>query len=281
MYSRLHIRLFVLLFSFAAFAVSAQEPVVRSTKPARPVFSSFSFTAGGARLYDDYLSVSDYLGGEFGFLYEQMRALSAPSGRWVMRHRLDLSAACTRNFKMLSAMVSYSYGLLYGWEFPCGIKLRSGGELALSGGALYCQGNSNNPANAKAVLSLGFSEMLSYTWRLARCPLTFRYHLTLPVAGVFFSPAFGESYYEMFYLGNHAGLAHFGSWHNRFDMGNLLTVEIPLGRHALRLGYTNTIRYSHAEHLRYFHCSHALLAGFSTPLGRKASEARAVWQPFY
>ena len=125
--------------------------------------------------------------------------------------------------------------------------------------------------------------MLTYTLHIGRFPITFRYQLSLPVLGVFFSPAFGESYYEIFYLKNHSGIVKFGSWHNRFDMNNLLTVEIPIGRSALRLGYDNRIRSSRASHLDYFHYSNAFVIGIATPISykRKNISERTSISAFY
>ena len=159
---------------------------------------------------------------------------------------------------------------------------RTGGEIELSGGVLYNPRNSNNPAAAKTSIALGFAEMLTYTLHIGHFPITLRYQLSLPVLGVFFSPAFGESYYEIFYLRNHSGIVKFGSWHNRFDMNNLLTVEIPIGRSALRLGYDNRIRSSRASHLDYFHYSNAFVIGIATPISkRKNISERTSISAFY
>ena len=99
---------------------------------------------------------------------------------------------------------------------------------------------------------------------------------------LFFSPGFGESYYEIFYLGNHSGIVKFGAWHNRFDMNNLLTVEIPIGRAALRIGYDNRIRTSRANHLDYFHYTNAFVIGVATPINRTPSTSgRSTIQAYY
>ncbi len=251
----------------------------------RPAFSAWNLKIGRACMHDDYLSLSNYKGAEWGFSYERMRVLPYGNGRWEMRHKFDIDAAkglnSTKNGDMIAAMVAYSYGQLYTWNFPCGIKVRSGGEIALSGGALYCPGNSNNPATAKAYLSIGLSEMVSYTWHIRNLPITFRYHLTLPVTGLFFSPAYGESYYEIFYIGNHSGFIQGVFWHNRFDMGNLFSIELPLGRNALRIGLDNHIRTSRADNTHYFHYSNSFIIGISTPIIRNTEQKKSVLQAYY
>ena len=257
-----------------------------NTRKERPVFVSTSLLAGRSTLHDSYLSISNYKGGEWGLMHERMRVLPFGGNRWVMRHRIDASASnafgTSSNGHLISAMLDYSYGQLYTLRFPCGLTWRTGGEIELSGGALYNPSNSNNPAAAKVTLSLGFSEMLTYTLHLGRLPVTLRYQLSLPVVSLFFSPGYGESYYEIFYLGNRAGIVKCGSWHNRFDMNNLFTVEIPIGRAALRIGYDNRIRSSRANHLDYFHYSNAFVIGVATSITRlKNSQGATSMSAYY
>lgn len=257
-----------------------------NTRVERPAFVSTSFLAGRAVLHDGYLSISNYKGGEWGLMHERMRVLPLGGNRWVMRHRIDASASnafgTSSNGHLISAMLDYSYGQLYTLRFPCGLTWRTGGEIELSGGALYNPSNSNNPASAKVNLALGFSEMLIYTLHLGRLPVTLRYQLSLPVVSLFFSPGYGESYYEIFYLGNRAGIVKCGSWHNRFDMNNLFTVEIPIGRAALRVGYDNRIRSSRANHLDYFHYSNAFVIGVATSITRlKNSQGATSLSAYY
>lgn len=281
----------ILLFLFGTagiMAVCAQEIATAETWDAnRPAFVSTSLTIGRGTLHDDYLSISNYRGYELGIMHERLRVLPFGNGKWVMRHRIDAYAAnsfsASGNGPLISAMLDYSYGQLYTYRFPCGLVWRTGGEIELSGGALYNPRNSNNPAAAKTSISLGFAEMLTYTLHIGHFPITVRYQLSLPVLEVFFSPAFGESYYEIFYLRNHSGIVEFGSWHNRFDMSNLLTVEIPIGRSALRLGYDNRIRSSRANHLDYFHYSNAFVIGIATPISykRKNISERTSISAFY
>ena len=278
----------LLLLNAGAPRLCAQEDLA-ATPPAashRPAFASTALLVGRAHLHDSYLSINNYSGYELGLMHERLRALPFGNGKWVMRHRIDASAANayspSQSGHLISAMLDYSYGQLYTRRFDCGLTWRTGGEIELSGGALYNPRNSNNPAAAKVNLSLGFAEMLTYTLHLGRIPVTLRYQLSLPVMSLFFSPGFGESYYEIFYLGNHSGIVKFGAWHNRFDMNNLLTVEIPIGRAALRIGYDNRIRTSRANHLDYFHYSNAFVIGVATPINRTPSTSgRSTIQAYY
>lgn len=279
--------LLLLTAGTGAAELHAQEATPETnTRKERPVFVSTSLLAGRGTLHDSYLSISHYKGSEWGLMHERLRVLPYGKDQWVMRHRIDASASnaygISSNGQLITAMLDYSYGQLYTLRFPCGLTWRTGGEIELSGGALYNPRNSNNPAAAKVNLSLGFSEMLTYTLHLGRLPVTLRYQLSLPVVSLFFSPGFGESYYEIFYLGNRAGIVKCGSWHNRFDMNNLFTVEIPIGRAALRIGYDNRIRSSRVNHLDYFHYSNAFVIGVATSITRlKNSQGATPLSAYY
>lgn len=246
----------------------------------RPVFVSTSLLAGRGTLHDSYLSISHYKGSEWGLMHERLRVLPYGKGQWVMRHRIDASASnaygISSNGQLITAMLDYSYGQLYTLRFPCGLTWRTGGEIELSGGALYNPRNSNNPAAAKVNLSLGFSEMLTYTLHLGRLPVTLRYQLSLPVVSLFFSPGFGESYYEIFYLGNRAGIVkcrvvaqpfrHEQPLHRR----NTHRPRSPA--HRLRQPHTR----SRVNHLDYFHYSNAFVIGVATSITRLKNSQEAT-----
>lgn len=66
------------------------------------------------------------------------------------------------------------------------ISVNDSPEACASAGFLYNIRNSNNPATAKVKVSVGFSGMAVYNFKIGRLPLTLRYQASLPVFGVFF-----------------------------------------------------------------------------------------------
>jgi hypothetical protein len=108
-----------------------------------------------------------------------------------------------------------------------------GGGAALSLGGIYNVRNSNNPGSLKTAVNLQLSAMALYRWN----DLTFRWQLSSPFAGMFFSPEYGHSYYEIFTLGNNRGTVHFGSFHNQLALRNYFTIDIPIRNITLRTGY--------------------------------------------
>ena len=152
----------ILLFLFGTAGISAvcaqKITTVETQNANRPAFISTALTIGRGTLHDDYLSISNYRGYELGIMHERLRVLPFGNGKWIMRHRIDAYAAnsfsASGNGHLISAMLDYSYGQLYKYRFPCGLVWRTGGEIELSGGALYNPRNSNNPAAAKTSIAL-------------------------------------------------------------------------------------------------------------------------------
>ncbi|MDE6528830.1 MAG: hypothetical protein K2L78_07280, partial [Muribaculaceae bacterium] len=102
------------------------------------------------------------------------------------------------------------------------------------------------------------------TWstRLWRMPVMFRWQTTLPLTGVFFSPEYDELYYEI-YLGNRRGLVH-GAWPgNYFRWDNLVAADLDFSTTRLRLGFRSRILSSEVNHITTRIFSWAFVIGVS------------------
>lgn len=212
----------------------------------RPAAAIFTIDVGGAVERDTYLSTLDYTGIDVRLGYEHLQATGFDPERWV--RQLDLGVDYTNttnpagNHTTHALRVEGQWSLMRRWhDVPWReLQLMAGGATSFTGGMLYNSLNSNNVVSGRVCWNVGLSGQVVYNFHLKRLPVTVRYQMTLPVLGAFYSPDYDESYYEM-HVGNHSGLAHFGWWGNRFDMVNLLTVDLRLGGTIVRLGYRNTI----------------------------------------
>jgi hypothetical protein len=101
--------------------------------------------------------------------------------------------------------------------------------------------------------------MALYNWRW----LTFRWQLSTPFAGMFFSPEYGHSYYEIFTLGNDKGTVHFGSFHNQLSLRNYFTVDVPLRNITLRAGYLGNYYKTDVNELVTKIVSHQFMLGLA------------------
>lgn len=232
----------------------------------RPVTAAYMLEAGSSRINDTYLTPLKYKGLMAGFRYERMQAMKFNPDRWVMRLALnaevDKTDNQTKNASLWYLGVDFSWGMTHRWMLHNGITIGAGGSTGLNLGCIYSDRNGNNPASAKASWTLNATGYLAWNFNIGRLPVTFRYQPTLPVTGVFFSPDYGELYYEI-YLGEDSGLAHMAWWGNYFSMENLLTIDLHLSNTCLRLGYRNNVLSTKVNEITTRMITHGVVFGVS------------------
>ena len=240
------------------------------------------FGIGRQKALDTYLSPFQYAGPEASFLRETMR-LTRFDRRLSVQSLFRVYAAMPGRYgyDIYTGLVNWNYGMHYRLAIGDNLKLLFGGMGDLNAGFIYNPRNSNNPASAKAFIDLDASAMAIYHFRLGRYHMTARYQANMPVAGLMFSPDYGSSYYEMFYIGNTGGIVQFGAWHNRVDLRNYLSVDLHLGKMALRLGYRQLMRTTHVNHIDTQVLNHMFVLGISGEIFRSAPPARRVVSLYY
>lgn len=225
------------------------------------------FTFGSRSVYDTYLSPLVYLRTDVGYIHERVRR-SKRRDRLVYQGLLRINAAVTDPFSGSSYMwacnVGYRWGAFYRFRPLPRLTLLAGGSVGGYVGGIYNQRNSNNPGNAKMNLGLALSGVATYDFELWHLPFRLRYQLILPSLGVTFSPHFGQSYYEIFLLGNSAGVFQFSSFHNTLEFENFLSIDIPFRTFDLRIGYNNTFYRSTLHGLESRLNTHAVMIGMVT-----------------
>ena len=136
------------------------------------------------------------------------------------------------------------------------------GLADLNGGFVYNLRNTNNPASARAYINLDASGMAIWDLRIKNYPLTLRYQVNLPLMGVMFSPHYGQSYYEIFSLGNSSGVVKFTSLHNQPSLRQMLTADFPIGRAKIRFAYIWDAQQSKVNDIKTHTYSHVFMVGF-------------------
>ena len=136
-------------------------------------------------------------------------------------------------------------------------------------GGIWNTRNGNNPGQAKLDLCIDLSGMAYYNLRIGKKNCLLRYQVNIPFVGMAFSPNYGQSYYEIFSLGHYDRNAVFAHIGNMPSMRHLLTADIPLGRHILRIGYNGQFNQSTFNELRYHSYSHNFMIGFVKRVTRK------------
>ena len=138
------------------------------------------------------------------------------------------------NNNTFSGLANWNYGLHYNFPITSNFKLLAGGLIDLYGVFVYNMRIGKNPAQARAYINLDASGMAIWDLRIKNYPISLRYQVNLPFAGIMFSPNYGQSYYEIFTLGNWNGVINFTSLHNQPSLRQMLTVDFPVGRANMR-----------------------------------------------
>lgn len=236
-----------------------------SLQATRHVMRSVMIGAGHNNTFETYLSPLEYEGPEVRFAYETMRMTRLMDGNVSAQNLFQLHASYTENISQTNhtygGLVNWSYALHYQFRPAKGLKILFGPMLDLNAGVVYNRRNSNNPAQAKAYGGLGASGMLIYRFRIKNYPLTVRWQANLPLLGVMFSPEFGESYYEIFSLGNGGRNVVFTSLHNNPSLRQLLTLDFPVGNTVMRVGYVCDLQQAKVNNLKSHTYSHNFMIG--------------------
>lgn len=228
------------------------SPILRSQETIRPVTSAYMLESGAADITNTYLSPLRYSGWNMSLGYERMQAMRARPENLVMRLtaslNLDRTENPAKNAEMWRLTGEFSWGMMRRYRLPHNITAAVGGSTSLDLGCIYSTRNGNNPVAVEAAWTVNITGYAAWNTRLWNCPVTLRYQPTIPVTGVFFSPQYGELFYEI-YLGDTSGLAHAAWWGNYFRMENLLTADFRFGATALRIGLRNNILSTSVNHI--------------------------------
>lgn len=226
----------------------------------------YSLEAGGEHAFNTYLSPLSHTGFTVGLAGEWSRPMGS-SPHWGMdigaRARLGLLENPARNAAMNDLGITLSWRAVRSSGPLPGLTLGIGAGALLDAGALYLPRNSNNPVAARAYLGITLEGKAAYRLRLWGKTLRLSESVSLPSLGLFFSPHYGQSYYEI-YLGDTSGLARCGWWGNHFAINNLVAVDIPINNIRLRLGYRLEVSNIIASGIHSRISTHSFVLGICT-----------------
>lgn len=256
-----------IIFIGLVFMLSAVISVLGQNKLDLPikraVNQSTLFGIGSMNMTDTYLSPLEYDGLTLSLLHERMNASSLLNDKLIFQQQFFLQAASTTNpignANSYYGNISYQLNGYYPIFSTNSFRLLGGAGVDLSLGGIYNIRNSNNPAQLKTYSNLNASLLAFYKWKL----LTLRWQVSSPFMGVFFSPEYGHSYYEIFVLGNDTGTIHFGFPNNQRGMRNYITADYPIGKVTLRAGYLRNYYRTEANNLITSISSHQFLIGLA------------------
>lgn len=232
----------------------------------RYVMRATTYGMGYTNIYDTYLSPQEYQGVDFRISRETMRMTKLLNGNVSVQNFFQANIGYTHNRaennNTFNGLVNWNYGLHYQFRITENFKLLTGALADINGGFVYNLRNTNNPASVRAFINLDASAMAIWHAKIKKYPLTFRYQVNVPVAGVMFSPHYGQSYYEIFTLGNSGGVIQFTSLHNQPSVRQILSVDFPVRYAKLRLSYMADLQQSDVNNIQTHTYSHVFMVGF-------------------
>lgn len=248
--------LLLLLPSLRAVAQAGADSV-------RLVSRATMLSVGADNMLDTYLSTEKFSGLQLGFISHVDRY--HPGRQWhrTIIHRAAVAKGSDRADD--NDMLGAQYDLQYRWmrrlfksdRFTLNAGIGATGHL----GVLYLPVNGNNPVQIHTGVAALAAANAQYSFTLGRMPITIGYDLSAPMLGVAFSPAFGQSYYELVSRGDYDHNVVISQPFNAPTLRQMLTVDINLRRLKLRVGYLGDYQQSKFNDIRYHEWQHLLLIG--------------------
>ena len=250
-----------IVWFYATASMHSQE--CRDSLSLKSTNEATLFGIGKSFLTDTYLSPLEYEGISFSLLHDRLNGSKLFKGRLLMQQQFQLQIATTKNPTKTAS--SYYGNIYYGINgfYPLvrtdKFRFFAGGGAIGELGGIYNERNSNNPGSLKVSVNLDAAAMAIY--RLKN--VTFRWQLSTPFLGMFFSPEYGHSYYEIFSLGNDKGTVHLGSFHDQLALRNYFTIDFPIGKFTVRTGYLGNYYRTDINNLTTKILSHQFVIGLA------------------
>lgn len=261
--------LVIALLSMPAIAATAQDMKADSTiavaephgqagttqgaEGRRIVTNAQMAAVGATNILDTYLSPEKYRGTAVAYesRTERRREGRLWSRQLVWHGELEFGRNRADNATDMGGLFRFSYGLHRHWTL-CGgrLELKAGALADLNIGFLYNTRNGNNPAQARLAVDLTPSAAAAWRFKVGSVGCKAVWEAEAPLAGVMFSPNYGQSYYEIFSRGNYDRNIVPTTIGCAPSLRQLLALDITLGRSALRLGYMGDIRQAEVNNLK-------------------------------
>ena len=226
----------------------------------------WTYGVGHVNVLDTYLSPLTYEGPAFSVHHRSERLARWGKGRVTVQGdfggRAAYTATAPDDDKAWDGDFKAGVAWLYNWHPTAGLRIAAGGRADLGLGFTYLLKSSNNPAQGRLHIEAGISALAEQQFHLWHKPFAARVQLDLPMIGAMFTPNYGQSYYEIFALGNYDKNIRCTHPFNAPSGQLETTLRMPLGKSALTLGYRGDIRQSHVNHLKHHAWTHSFIIGY-------------------
>ena len=219
---------------------------------------------GSTNILDTYLSPEKYSGAALNLFSQTERRRPGSMLSRQITYRAELAYAHNRadNGNDMVGQFRFSYGVHRHFAL-CGgaLEVKAGGLADVTLGFIYNTRNGNNPAQARLHIDLTPSASARYAFNVGSRRCHVGYEVAIPLVGVMFSPNYGQSYYEIFSRGNYDHNIVPTTFVCSPSLRHMLSLDINIGRNALRLGYMGDVRQANVNSLKYHTYNHSLVVG--------------------
>lgn len=226
---------------------------------------SWQLGIGSTKALDTYITQEHFSGTGLTYLY--IREKIREDRRWntLIEHEVDLSSNKDRSGSVTLLEGGYNLYLGRYYHIPLlkgRLRLQAGAVANLCLGYLYDTSSSNNPAQARASLNVMPSTIATYVFPLFGHPSFLRYELNLPLAGLMFSPNYGQSYYEIFNRGNYDHNIIPTTFVSAPTFRQQLSIDWQTSaKWCIRLGYLGNYQQAQVNDLKQHVYTHRLMLG--------------------
>ncbi len=258
------------LFLLAAFATWCGKTLGQET------VSTNLIGIGSSHILDTYITQEKFSG--LGFTYLNIREKEKTIKKWnnIIEHEFNFSSTKDRSKDAHALEGNYNlyWGRYRNWKFIGDkLQLQAGGLANVNLGFLYDMTSSNNPAQARASLNIMPTGIATYHFPLFGRQFSLRYELNLPLFGVMFSPNYGQSYYEIFSIGNYDHNIVPTTFISSPTFRQVLTLDWHINnRWSIRAGYLGNYQQAEVNNLKQHIYTHRFLIGFTRNLYKSISQ---------
>ena len=230
---------------------------------------------GTANSLDTYLSPLTYRGTELRFTSQTVHNRKERNWTHTLTHGLRLARESMRTND--GVRLEGGYDVSCSWQrkivnrtvgYWGRLMVTAGAGVDATVGFRYNAQNSNNPAQAEAAVC--FTPAMAADWRFflvspksgRRRALGLRYEAAVPLVGMMFSPAFGQSYYEIFSRGNYDHNLCTIWVGNAPSLRQRLLFNFKLLKRRFFIGYEGDYRQARVNDIKYHRYTNAAVLGW-------------------
>lgn len=257
---------YTIITAFIAIAGSmTAQTATESTAPVTTV--TYQIGVGPTKILDTYLSNEHFSGTGLTFMSTVERR--KPTNKWttLLEHQANISKSNDREDMVDELEGSYNLylGRLYTWNLLNNrLTLQAGGMGNAYIGFIYNMANGNNPAQARLAVNIMPTGIAKYRFTALKRKMSLRYEMQLPIAGIMFSPNYGQSYYEIFSRGNYDNNIVPTTFVTAPNFRQQLSLDINMSRrYTLRIGYLGDWQQAKVNNLKSHIYSHRLMLGIA------------------